>query len=206
MILEFCKLLSLRLKLLQEYVILCGVIMLFAVMLIFDIRLFGFQFIAYYFFFYSMGFLIRKYNLNLKIGVTIILGIIWLILAIFWRMHEVPLPLRIFIGIIPSSLLIYFYRIVTASLGSIFFLNLSRILFENRNVKLVGFLGTISLEFYIVHSAIGDLLGKTMALIPLQDQYIAYNLTNFLLTTVFSVTIIVVVSKMPILKKLLFCR
>lgn len=71
-----------------------GTLLLLAIMVLLELRLFGFQFIAFYFFFYALGFFVRKYDIKLSRGVSVVIGLLWFITAIFWHGHEVPAPLR----------------------------------------------------------------------------------------------------------------
>ena len=83
---------------------------LFGVMVLFDIRVFGFQFLAYYILFYTAGYCIHRYSLNQRIRNKIVLAslfLVWCILAWYWNMHSLPnwMPT---VHFFPSSLIQYY--------------------------------------------------------------------------------------------------
>lgn len=83
-----------------------------------NLRVFGFQFLAYYYLFYFLGYAMRRFN---KLQLTnkssmICLGLLWAVLAWFWNMHELPVWMPR-IPLCPTSLLQYAYRGVTAILA-----------------------------------------------------------------------------------------
>ena len=140
-------------KLIQEIVILVICVSLAGIMVIFDPRIFGFQFIAYYFIFYSLGFLLHKFNdkiVSCRIYVVVPLAVCWCGLSWFWQMHELPYWLKGFP--FPDTLMQYAYRIVTAAVAIYLLLALSpRLLNEEKINKPFVELGRISLGIYTAH-------------------------------------------------------
>ena len=139
----------------QEYVIitLCGV--LAATMVIFEIRVLGFQFIAYYFLFYSLGYYLNKYQdrilfLNNRLAI-IILFAFWIVLAWNWKMHELPQFLKQIP--LPGALLQYFYRFLTAAIAVFLLVTISPKFLNDEGKWNVPFvrLGYYSLGIYAVH-------------------------------------------------------
>ena len=101
-------------------------LLLLGIMVGMEIRMFGFQFIAYYFVFYTMGYCIHLFP-RLQIGNGVVLGpllICWTLLAWSWNMHELPMWIPA-IPHIASSLLQYAYRGVTALLAILFLLGMA---------------------------------------------------------------------------------
>ena len=94
-------------------------VMLLGVMVIAEFRLFGFQFLAYYFLFYTLGYCLHKYEATSLIQALrsryalIILTALWAFLAWGWTMHGLPSWMPA-IPHVPSSLLQYAYRGFTA--------------------------------------------------------------------------------------------
>lgn len=143
-----------KIKVRQEWVIVAICLLLVATMVLFEVRVFGFQFIAYYFLFYVMGYFYHKHEEHLAIRngfVLVLLGISWAVMAWFWNMHELPpfmkgLPL-------PETITQYAYRFITAAIAIYLLLVLSpRVLNSplSWNHPFVA-LGNISLGIYAVH-------------------------------------------------------
>lgn len=143
-----------KLRVRQEGVELCICILLIVVMVIFEPRILGFQFIAYYFLFYTLGYYLHKYQEKLmfdKLALIIPLSGCWFILAWFWNMHELPLFLK---GIpMPSTILLYIYRFVTAAIAIYVVFAVAQKLFDNTKKwnKPIEYLGKVSLGIYTVH-------------------------------------------------------
>ena len=147
-------------KVKQEYVIITMCALFAAVMVFFEIRVLGFQFIAYYLLFYSLGFYLNKYQdkvhfLNNRWATLVI----WFALAWNWKMHEVPsfiqnLPL-------PASISQYAYRFITAAIAIYLLFSVSPLLLgsDNRWETPLKNLGYYSLGIYTSHLIfIGDLV------------------------------------------------
>lgn len=143
-----------KIKTKQEWVIVGACLVLVAVMVLFEVRVLGFQFIAYYFLFYSIGYFFHKYEdkvVSLSVFLMALLGISWAVLAWFWNMHELPVFLK---GLpLPATITQYAYRFITAAIAVYLLLVFSpKILNSTRkwNQPLVN-LGKISLGIYAVH-------------------------------------------------------
>lgn len=150
---EVCKIRALL-------VVVCVGIMLFILMVIINLRILGFQFIAFYFFFYALGFFIRCYRLRISRQLSFTIGFFWFLTAIFWHGHEVPFPLIKF-TMIPEVLLIYGYRLLSATLGSVFVLSISPYIFTSIQSKsniVLCFLGKLSLGIYVIHMFVAQMI------------------------------------------------
>lgn len=131
-------------------------LLLIGLMVFFEIRLFGFQFIAYYFLFYTIGYTLRKCPIRLfrKPIVLIVLTIIWGILAWGWNMHQLPSWIPP-IPNIPISLQQYIYRGVTAAIAIIVILNVAPQWLNGSGLnKVISRFGKVSLGIYVVHLTI----------------------------------------------------
>jgi len=130
----------------------CG--MLVCTMVFFELRILGFQFIAYYFLFYTLGYYLHKYQdriVTSKWYVLLPLFFVWLVLAWFWQMHNLPcfmmsIPL-------PPAIMQYLYRFATAAIAIYILLAISpHTLGSNKNWnKPFVNLGKVSLGIYTVH-------------------------------------------------------
>ena len=130
-------------------------------------------------------------------------GILWVVTAYFWRMHEVPRPLE-GITVVPGSVLTYGYRLFAATVGSVFFLNLFRLVFGGRDVKVLRFAGMVSLELYVVHLAFGTQLRQLAEGVAESGGLIVTNITDFILRTVICMSFIVLASRSAMVKAMLF--
>lgn len=163
---SFCRLLSSCLRIDEMYPILFSCALLFCLMLLFNIRVFGFQLIAYYFIFYTIGYAIRRFSLfNCNNFILIALIIIWSFLAWSWKMHSLPSWVPS-INHIPVIILQYLYRGLTALIAIIILLNLSpRWLNKNNKMNTIfSKLGFTSLGIYVVHIFLIDFLYRSFLL------------------------------------------
>lgn len=129
-------------------------LLLMGIMVAVDVRVCGFQFIAYYSSFYTLGYCIRRYNVfhNINKWIIFLFAIVWLLFAWSWHMHDLPTWMPLISGI-PSSITQYAYRGVTAFLAVAVLLNVSPMLLESTN-KLnssLARIGSVSLGVYVVH-------------------------------------------------------
>lgn len=126
-------------------------LILIGVMVMLDIRAFGFQYIAFYFIFYSIGLFLNKYNQILTRNPFCLsaLFLTWLLMGSFWNMHEIP-PLLKGLHIMPENILQYCYRFVTAITAVYLMFSLLPIIFDNkgRTSKIMTYFGQNSLALY----------------------------------------------------------
>lgn len=143
-----------RIKIRQEIVIGLFSMLLIGTMVIFELRKFGFQYISYYFLFYAFGYYCNKYNRQLsssKIFITL-LFFTWLFMGSYWKMHELPLFLK-GLTILPSAILQYTYRFVTAFVAIYFIISIAPKLLDSASIfnNKVAKIGQLSLGIYVVH-------------------------------------------------------
>ena len=122
-------------------------------MVLYDFRLLGFQFIAYYYMYYVLGYYLHKYpKLSQANNVTLIVLIaVWAVMAFFWKMHELP-PFLNWIPL-PNAMMQYAYRYITAIIAIYAIMCLApKVLNQDTlwNKPLIT-LGQISLGVYVVH-------------------------------------------------------
>lgn len=185
----------------SDLLLLFTVILLAVIMVITEYRLFGFQFLALYFGFYVSGYLVRKWNVNFKINWIFLLGGAWLILAFFWRKHEVPLPLQ-GLTFIPASLLTYSYRYLTAFIGSLFFTFFAMKFMDKDNIvlKFLSYLGKISLGIYIIHLFISSFTINYYRGLLQSDMSISFVLLNSITQIIISIILTKIILRIPIVR------
>ena len=150
---------------------------LFGAMVLFDIRVFGFQFLAYYILFYTAGYCIHRYSLNQRIRNKIVLAslfLVWCVLAWYWNMHSLPnwMPT---VHFFPSSLLQYTYRGVTGIIAILVIFSIAPIVLNNegRLNIFIKEIGTLSLGLYVCHlTLMGSIVRTIKEILPSASNYI----------------------------------
>lgn len=182
-----------------------GWLLLIAIMLLLNPRFLGFQYIAYYFAFYALGYYVNKFEIKPKLWITLLIGACWLFLALFWRMQEVS-PLLSGISFLPASILTFGYRFVTATLGSLFLLFISPILFADNNScvnKCFAYLGRESLGIYIIHIFIATYWSTYLAKLLTTDTSLLFILLDFTGKLVVSIVGLELIKRIPYMRYLL---
>lgn len=149
-------------------------ILLLGIMVGLNLRIFGFQFFAYYYLFYFMGYVMHRFN---KFQLTnkpalIFLGLLWAVLAWFWKMHELPAWMPTFPHFL-SSLLQYAYRGVTAILAVLVIVGIARKNLNSCNIfnKFIQEIGIQSLGIYTCHLTLMDYIVKSLRfIIPFHNE------------------------------------
>lgn len=189
----------------SDIVLASEVIFLILVMVITEFRLLGFQFISLYFGFYVLGYWLRKYKVQFLSTYVISLGIIWLFLAIFWRMHTVPVHLQWASDYIPSSLITYGYRYITAFVGSLFFISFAMRCMNTENTicRLLSYFGRISLGIYIIHLFLGKYIDSLYIHYFPSDISLYFVGVDFFLKLCLSCLLVHIIQKLPVVSLLL---
>lgn len=150
-----------------------------------ELRLFGFQFFAYYFLFYTLGYMIHRFSfLQIKYnGALMGLFVIWLCLAWSWTMHELPSWMPT-IPHVPTSLLQYTYRGGTAMMAILLLMGLApKVLNGDKSYinKIVKEIGVVSLGCYTCHLVImGYVANGVKVLMPNTNDWIIIVSTFFI--------------------------
>ncbi len=123
-----------------------------------DAKLFGVEYVAYYFFYYVLGYYLHKYSEYLFIRnrlLIVVIGMFWFALGSIYSTQGLPSQLNI-LPFIPSSILYYVYRIVTACLAIFFLISLGMKIMNEDNglIKYAVDLGKVSLGIYAVHMVV----------------------------------------------------
>lgn len=132
-------------------------LVLLGIMVSVEFRMFGFQFLAYYYVFYLFGYCLHRYSaFRLKsVWVGMALMAVWAILAWFWNMHQLPCWLQ-GMPYVPKALLQYAYRGATAMIAVFVILSYSeRLLGGSGMINMtLRWVGTVSLGLYVCHLTI----------------------------------------------------
>lgn len=169
-----------------------------------DIRVLGFQFIAYYSIFYTLGYCIRRFNLlQIKKNITVALFVFaWTMLAWFWNMHELPSWVPC-IPYIPMSLLQYAYRGITAVIAILIIFSMAPKLLDTVSSWNVPFIrvGQISLGIYVVHLLLIPYITRFI------DPWIVNTsftiLSSFVIACILSMIIVLILNKWQFTSRLL---
>lgn len=160
-IFNLAQLVASKLKVNEMLLILGTCLLLFGVMVVMEIRVLGFQFLAYYFIFYTLGYCLHKYEETklLKVlskpYVMAALTALWAFLAWGWTMHGLPSWMPA-IPHVPSALLQYTYRGFAALVAIVVLIGVAPKLLNGTDKlnQMICTLGVVSLGLYVVHISI----------------------------------------------------
>lgn len=160
-IFNLAQLVASKLKINEMVLFLGTCLLLFGVMVAMEIRVLGFQFLAYYFLFYTLGYCLHKYEESsllkglYKSYIMIALTALWAFLAWGWTMHGLPSWMPA-IPHVPSSLLQYAYRGFTALVAIVVLIGVAPKMLNGtgRLNQKICTLGVVSLGLYVVHLSI----------------------------------------------------
>ena len=161
-------------------------------------RYLGFRFIAYYFFFYVLGYSLHKLpilQINNKMMIAV-LTLIWIGLAWGWSMHELP-PYMSVVSFLPSSLMLYTYRGITAIVAiEVIFYAAPRLLNQkNKMNKVMASAGVLSLGIYTTHILLLDVT-KPLCLRLMQEiGYAGTLVVVFVAASLISLAIVACVNR-----------
>lgn len=177
-----------RIKL-HEMVTIGGLcVLLLGVMVVAEFRMFGFQFIAYYILFYTLGYCLHKYEASSLIQALrsryalIIMTALWAFLAWGWTMHWLP-SWTPAIPHVPTSLLQYAYRGFTALLAILVLLGVSPLLLNGKGKvnQFVSGVGVVLLGMYTGHLfLLGHIQNLFMSCYPEVDIWVAIFIISLL--------------------------
>ena len=145
---------SMQMKVDEIIIMFLSSLLLIAIMGIYNIRIFGFHLISYYFLFFLLGYCIHRYPVfrTCSRWTIVIAAIVWFFMAWNWSMHNLPnwFPNSV---VIPSAILQVLYRGLTACIAIVCIFNIAP-LFLNKPFKtsdVIQWLGEYSLGVYVVH-------------------------------------------------------
>ena len=173
-IFNLAQLVASMLKIKELVTILVTCLLLLGVMVTMEIRILGFQFIAYYYLFYTFGYCLHKYEdtVLLKVMskpyVMVAFTILWACLAWGWSMHGLPSWVPT-IPHLPPALPQYAYRGLTGLVAIVVLIEAAPLLLNGNSKfnKMMCSLGAVSLGLYVVHlSIIGRVVDCIQSVIP----------------------------------------
>lgn len=166
----FCQWIADKIKTNELVVISSACILLLGIMVGMEFRMFGFQFLAYYFVFYVVGYCVHRFPRLLTCS-RMFLGVmfaIWAMMAWQWNMHELPSWMPT-IPHVPTTLLQYAYRGLTALAAILFLMGMAPQTLNggNRFNRCIGEIGVVSLGCYTCHLTImGHVLMLLRSIFP----------------------------------------
>lgn len=158
---NLAQLLANKLKQNEMVPILTTNLMLLIFMVAMEIRVLGFQFLAYYYLFYTLGYCLHKLDWKkLSLWRSLApLALLWTILAWSWTMHGLPSWVPA-IPHVPSTLLQYAYRGFTAFVAIVVLIGAAPKILNTESVcnDEIRKVGVVSLGLYAVHLSIMGLV------------------------------------------------
>ena len=143
-----------RLRMNETVLIVAVCLLLTGMMVGLELRLLGFQFIAYYFLFYALGYFIHRHSClqTSSKPLLLVLLVIWMPLAWWWQMHGLPSWMPALPHVV-ESVAQYTYRGLTAAVAILFLLNASPLVLNGQGAgnKWMALLGKWSLGIYTSH-------------------------------------------------------
>ncbi len=162
-----------------------------------DPKLLGYEYVAYYYIFYIMGYYARKYSkyfsFNNFIAWTIFA--LWAAMALYWTPNGIPFFLE-GITFVPTKILQLAYRMITPTVFIVWMYAVApKIRISNnwiRNILIE--LGQVSLGLYVTHMVVKQLFAEALfkaAPLPIWSQV----LIEFIILTLFSVAVVRYISR-----------
>lgn len=175
---------------------------LVALMVLKDIRVFGYQYISWYFLFYSIGYFLRKYDIMIKNkGLLFGSTITWLLAAFFWRMQDAPSFLAVY-SFIPETLQLYSYRFIVALIGVVSLFGLSYNYLKGKSNKAILWVGYYSLGIYTTQLLLSHVIPSVTKEIWGGSTQFTIVVTTFIAITTVSVLLVKVLTNYSITNKI----
>lgn len=185
-------------KISEDIMLLLSTILLILVMVLFEVRVYGFQFIAYYYIYYVLGYYFHKYPILLhkNLYLNIFLFLLWVVFGWNWNMHELPSWMPT-IPYIPNTLLQYTYRGVTAVSIIYVIFNVFPVLFKKQNnyTEILSKIGSLTLGIYVVHLMVMKELSPVVELLLPKMNTILLEIITFIVAFIISWSIVIILSK-----------
>lgn len=165
---------------------------------VFSPQYFGMQFIGYYFIFYILGYFVHRYsNFTEQPLISIlILFVIWLFLAWNWNMLALP---SWFPGIpyVPSSLIHYAYRGITAIIAIVIIFNFAPRVLNGKGYvnQYMSLFGQVSLGVYVIHLMFMGVIIRNCKLIMPSAPNLIIILSGVIIALIVSCVIVYILQK-----------
>jgi fucose 4-O-acetylase-like acetyltransferase len=138
-----------KLKFNQSLVLMVGAVALFSIYLISNFRFFGFQFIAWYFMFFTIGFLYHQYNEFVNMYLKYLFAISLLVFPILAWHWQMKIPPVIFGFSIRSNMWLYIYKFISVVFAIPFFMYLFK--FRDGKFNVLPNIGRNTMGIYAMH-------------------------------------------------------
>lgn len=167
-----------------------------------DIRIFGIQYVLYYFIFYCLGFYINKYHLFTEKKLLIMLMVIsWLLLASFWKPRELPSFIPLSGGIAIMFRFAYKFIVANVAIFAMFSIAPKVLNSHGKFNQLISKIGAVSLGLYTFHMTFVN------QIVLFVKSYIENNVIvfflSFLLLSILSYFIVTLLGKQKCAARLL---
>ena len=164
---------------------------LFCIMVVLNYREHGFQYIAFYYPFYVIGYYIpRLLNRNLSVYLLLSVAALWFIGSLYWNMHTVPTFLS-FLTSVPSSLVNVTYRYLIGFLAILSFLGLTKRYF-NKTSK-IGRIGELTLGIYTIHLVLLKISTPYINALSISNDIAI--LSSFVCVSIITVILVMLINK-----------
>ena len=159
-----------------------------------DVRIFGIQYVLYYFIFYCLGYYINKYRLlTYKKWVIAILLLAWFVMGSFWRPRELPEFIHLTGGMFTMFRFVYKFAVAFVAVFAMFsFAPLALSKKCNWN-DIICRLGAVSLGIYTFHLTFVNVCVNHLKHIITND--IALVLVSFVILSIVSYIVVSLLSK-----------
>ncbi len=202
---NFTNFISERVGIKQDlWIFVVAILLVFFQLQIRNTKIFGYEYIAYYFIFYVLGYYANKYQRFLPKQELLICGcfFLWLLMACFWTPNDIPFILKD-VHFIPSQLLQLCYRMLTPMVFLVWMYSVApKIKVGNSWIwKLLIEFGQISLGIYVVHMVVKNLFAqKLYETVPIGPFWL-HVVIEFIILTVFSIVVVRLILKSNVLAK-----
>lgn len=190
-IMHIVSFIGIKSKIKQEYLALVMCLLLTLLSLVTKTKIFGFNFISWYFLFYSIGFYYKKHELNFDrlLNKIFLFVLVFFPLSAYFWMRKDPPTFYVYLNL--GTLFPFFYKFIVALFGIIFFIGFFKkfaSLHERTDYLYFNRLGEMTLGIYATHLFI---LGWTIKIIENCIVSINLNLNNFLFVVIAFVLLLI---------------
>lgn len=183
--LKICTAISEKTNIRQEYVVAIVCLVMIGMMVALKLKVFGFQFVAWYFPFYCMGHFGKKYEsalADVEHRETWPCLLLFLTMAWFWMRKEPPT----FMPDGSNVVFNYAWKFITAVVAIVAFTNLFK-LYVNHKYLIINRLGGVTLGIYAIHQIVITIVLKYISqYIPGDWEYVLFIIVLWLAITAIS--------------------
>jgi len=198
-IMHFISFIGIKSKIKQEYLVLGMCLLLTLSFLASKTKIFGFNFISWYFLFYSIGFYYKKYESDFAKSLNKLLLFVFVFFPLsgyFWMRKDPP---TFYAYLDLGTLFPFFYKFIVALFGIIFFIGFFKkfaSLNEKTDYLYFNRLGEMTLGIYAIHLFILNWIIKISKnyIVSVDSNYFLFVVIVFALLLMSSVVIVKILS------------